>query len=247
MIDIKNLHVNIENKEILKGINLSIKRGEVHAIMGPNGTGKSTLSKVITGDENFHVSSGDILYKESSILDKPIHERANEGIFLSFQNPVEIPGVNNVYFLKEALNQKRAYNNQEPLNSAEFIKIVRKHIDFLGMDRSILERSLNTGFSGGEKKKNEILQMLTLEPEFIILDEIDSGLDIDALKVVAKGVNSLRDEKRGFLMITHYKRLLDYIQPDFVHIIVGGKIVKTGDGSLAEELEERGYSGFGGV
>jgi len=247
MLKIDNLKVNIGEKEILKGMNIEIKPGEVHAIMGPNGTGKSTLSKVITGDESFDVKGGDILFKGESILEKATHERANEGIFLSFQNPVEIPGVNNIYFLKEALNQKRKYHGEEELNSAQFLKLAKEKLEFLGMDKSILERSLNAGFSGGEKKKNEILQMLILKPELIILDEIDSGLDIDALKTVAKGVNSLKDENKGFLLITHYKRLLEYIKPDFIHIVVGGKVVKTGDASLADELEEKGYTAFGGV
>jgi len=246
MLNIKNLKVKIEEKEILKGVNLEIKPGEVHAIMGPNGTGKSTLSKVITGDENFEIISGTMGYKERDLKPLSIDERAKEGIFLSFQNPVEIPGVNNIYFLKEALNQKRKYLGLEELNSAKFIKLVKEKLEFLGMDKSFLERSLNAGFSGGEKKKNEILQMLVLDPELIILDEIDSGLDIDALKLVAKGVNSLRDEKRSFLMITHYKRLLEYIKPDFIHIIVDGKIVKTGDASLVEILETEGYKAFGG-
>jgi Fe-S cluster assembly ATP-binding protein len=241
MLQINNLRAKIEEKEILKGINLSIQPGEVHAIMGPNGAGKSTLGNVIAGREEYEVTEGSMLFKGKDLLEMEVDERAIEGIFLSFQYPVEIPGVSCSNFLKQILNSIRKGRGQEELNPIETLKFLREKVALLGMDDQMLKRALNEGFSGGEKKKNEILQMAILEPSLAILDETDSGLDIDALKVVANGVNSLRNKDRSFLVITHYQRLLDYIVPDFVHVLHNGKIVKSGDKNLALELEERGY------
>jgi Fe-S cluster assembly ATP-binding protein len=241
MLQINNLRAKIEDKEILKGINLSIQPGEVHAIMGPNGAGKSTLGNVIAGREEYEITEGSMLFKGKDLLEMEVDERAIEGIFLSFQYPVEIPGVSCSNFLKQILNSIRKGRGQEELNPIETLKFLREKVALLGMDDQMLKRALNEGFSGGEKKKNEILQMAILEPSLAILDETDSGLDIDALKVVANGVNSLRNEDRAFLVITHYQRLLDYIIPDFVHVLHNGKIVKSGDKNLALELEERGY------
>jgi Fe-S cluster assembly ATP-binding protein len=241
MLQINNLRANIEDKEILKGINLSIKPGEVHAIMGPNGAGKSTLGNIIAGREEYEITEGTMLYKGKDLTEMEVDERAIEGIFLSFQYPVEIPGVSCSNFLKQILNSIRKGRGQEELNPIETLKFLREKVALLGMDDQMLKRALNEGFSGGEKKKNEILQMAILEPSLAILDETDSGLDIDALKVVANGVNSLRNAERSFLVITHYQRLLDYIVPDFVHVLHNGKIVKSGDKNLALELEERGY------
>ena len=241
MLEIQNLHVRVADKEIIKGIDLTINSGELHAIMGRNGSGKSTLAHVIAGKEGYEIE-GDVLYKGESILEMSPDERAIAGIFMSFQYPVVIPGVNNTYFLKAALNAKRKANGQDELDAMDFLTLIREKIQLVGMDESYLNRAVNEGFSGGEKKRNEILQLLTLEPQFAILDETDSGLDIDALKVIANGVNQFRSEDRGILAITHYQRLLDYMKPDVVHAMIDGQIVKTGDIELAKELEEKGYS-----
>lgn len=244
ILDIKDLKVNILDKEILNGLNLTINSGEVHALMGQNGCGKSTLAKTITGHYDIDVKAGEILYKNRDLLAMEPEERANRGVFLSFQNPREIPGVNNLYFLKTSYNLKREFYGKDPLNSAQVLKKVKELTSTLGIDPSILKRYVNDGFSGGEKKTNELLQMCLLEPDLIILDEIDSGLDIDALKRVGEGVNKLLDGKRSVLIITHYKRVLDYIKPDVVHVMSGGKIVKTGDISLVNILEDKGYGGI---
>lgn len=241
VMQIKDLKANIGNREILKGLNLELEKGKVHAIMGPNGAGKSTLSKAITGHYDVDVTAGEVLYKEENILELEPEERALRGIFLSFQNPVEVPGVNNAYFLRTALNAKREFEGKEPLNAAEFLKILRGYIEDLGMSPDMIHRALNVGFSGGEKKRNEILQMRVLEPELIILDEIDSGLDIDALKAVSEQINKMNDGSRTFLVITHYSRLLDYINPDYIHVLQDGQIVKTGGVELVEMLEDEGY------
>ncbi len=241
VLDIKDLYASIGEKDILKGLNLQIEEGKVHVIMGPNGAGKSTLSKTIVGHYDTNIKSGDILYKDESIIDLTPEERALRGIFMSFQNPVEIPGVNNAYFLRTALNTKRRYEGADELNAAEFLREVKKLLKELGMKPEMIQRSLNQGFSGGEKKRNEILQMMVLKPDFIILDEIDSGLDIDALRDVSEGINKMKDGKRSFLVITHYSRILDYIKPDIIHVLKDGKIVKTGDPSLVQELEKSGY------
>ncbi len=241
IMEIKNLKSKIGEKEILKGVDLNLEKGKVHAIMGPNGAGKSTLSKTIVGHYEVEVTDGDIVYKGESILDMEPEERALRGIFMSFQNPIEVPGVTNAYFLRTAVNAKREFEGKEPLNAAEFLKKAREFASFLGIKPEMLNRSLNVGFSGGEKKRNEILQMLMLEPDFIILDEIDSGLDIDALKAVSEGINKLRSQDRTFLIITHYRRILDYVNPDYIHVLQDGKIVKTGDFSLVKVLEEEGY------
>ncbi|QOR61183.1 Fe-S cluster assembly ATPase SufC [Sulfurovum sp. ST-21] len=240
-LEIKNIHAKIGEKEILKGLNLELEPGKVHAIMGPNGAGKSTLSKTIVGHYDVEVTEGDILYKGKSILEMEPEERALEGIFLSFQHPVEIPGVNNAYFLRTALNAKRKHEGKEELNAAEFLREMKKHLEMLGMKADMISRSLNEGFSGGEKKRNEILQMLILEPEVIILDEIDSGLDIDALRAVSEGINMMKDGKRSFLVITHYSRILDYIEPDYIHVLKEGRIIKTAGPELVAKLEEEGY------
>lgn len=241
MLHIKNLHAGIENNQILKGLTLDIGPGEVHAIMGPNGSGKSTLSNIIAGKEDYEILDGTITYKGEDLLEMEVHERSLAGIFMSFQYPLEIPGVSNSNFLKQIINAHRRAQGQEELNPVDMLKYIRQHLKALDMDDQMLKRSLNEGFSGGEKKRNEILQMSVLQPELAILDETDSGLDIDALKIVADGVNRLRDGKRSFLVITHYQRLLNYIEPDFVHVLVDGRIVKSGDKSLALELESRGY------
>jgi Fe-S cluster assembly ATP-binding protein len=241
ILDIKDLHVNIGEKNILKGLNLTLEEGKVHAIMGPNGAGKSTLSKAIVGHYDIKITQGDILYRGRSIKEMEPEERALKGIFLSFQNPVEIPGVNNAYFLRTALNAKRKHEGKKELNAAEFLRAMKHHLEELGMKSDMISRSLNEGFSGGEKKRNEILQMLILEPEVIILDEIDSGLDIDALRAVSEGINTMKDGKRSFLVITHYSRILDYIEPDYIHILKDGKIVKTAGVELVAQLEEEGY------
>ena len=242
MLNITDLHCEIDNKAILKGINLQVRPGEIHAIMGKNGSGKSTLSNLITGKEGYKVSKGDIIYKNESILDWSPDARSLAGIFMSFQYPVVIPGVNNTYFLKAALNAKRKSLGKKELDAAKFLKLIKEKLEIVDMDTKYLQRAVNEGFSGGEKKKNEILQMLTLEPSLSILDETDSGLDIDALKTVANGVNNFRDNKRSFVIITHYQRLLKYIEPDFIHVLIDGQIVKSGQKDLAEELEEKGYS-----
>lgn len=241
MLEVKDLRVSVEGKEILKGLDLTINPGEVHAIMGPNGAGKSTLSAVIAGRDGYEVTGGTITFEGDDVLEMEIEERARAGLLLGFQYPVEIPGVKNVYLLKAALNAKRAHLGLPEIEAPEFMKLVREKLKFMKMDGSFLHRSVNEGFSGGEKKRNEILQMLILEPKLALLDEIDSGLDIDALKVVSEGVNSLRDAGRSIVMVTHYQRLLDYIVPDHIHVLSDGKIIKSGDKSLALELEERGY------
>ncbi len=241
LLEIKDLHAKIDDKEILKGINLDIKPGEVHAIMGPNGAGKSTLANVLSGRSDYNVTQGNIIFKDSDILGLSPDERAHMGMYLSFQYPVEIPGVSNVNFLKTIVNSKRKATGQEQVSAMEFLKEVKARIKDVGMSEDLLYRSVNEGFSGGEKKRNEILQMLMLNPDFVILDETDSGLDIDAMKTVAQGVNKLRDGKRSFLIITHYQRLLDYIIPDYVHVLARGQIVKSGGKELAYHLEEKGY------
>ena len=240
MLEIKNLQVSINKKKILKGLNLKIKSGEVHAIMGPNGSGKSTLANVLSGKNGYEVS-GEINFNGENLKDVPIEKRAQKGIFLAFQYPLEIPGVNTNNFLKTSLNSVRKAKGSKELDTISFLKLVKEKSEELGIDEAILSRQLNVGFSGGEKKKNEILQMKILDPSFSILDETDSGLDIDALKIIAKGVNSSRNGKKSFLVITHYQRLLEYIKPDFVHVLSDGKIIKTGCSDLAEELEKTGY------
>jgi Fe-S cluster assembly ATP-binding protein len=241
MLEIKNLTVKSETKDILKGINLSVNAGEVHAIMGPNGSGKSTLSKVLAGREEYAVQTGDVLYMGKNLLDLSPEDRAREGIFLAFQYPVEIPGVSNITFLKTALNEIRKYHKLDPLDAGAFLKLVKSKLSVLDIDMSLLNRPVNEGFSGGEKKRNEIFQMAVLEPKLAILDETDSGLDIDALKAVSNGINKLRSRDNAIIMVTHYQRLLDYVVPDFVHVLLDGRIVKSGTKDLALELEERGY------
>ncbi|CAA6805439.1 MAG: Iron-sulfur cluster assembly ATPase protein SufC [uncultured Sulfurovum sp.] len=241
MLTIKNLHANIGDNKILQGLDLTLEAGKVHVIMGPNGAGKSTLSKAIVGHYDVEVTEGSIDYKGKDIVKLPAEERALEGIFMSFQNPTEIPGVNNAYFLRTALNAKLKHEGKEELNAAEFLRVMREKLSSLEMKTDMLSRSLNEGFSGGEKKRNEILQMLILKPDVIILDEIDSGLDIDALKAVAEGINSMQDGKRTFLVITHYRRLLDYLTPDYIHVLKNGKILKTAGVELVDKLEEEGY------
>lgn len=245
MLKINNLDVNIGEKQILKDLNLTINEGEVHAIMGTNGVGKSTLVKTISAHYDCKVQNGNIFFKKKNLLDLDVDERANEGIFLSFQNPVEIAGVNNSYFLKTALNEKRIYQGKEALDSMEFMKLIKQKISSYNIDDTLLKRDLNAGFSGGEKKRNELIQLLLLEPDLIMLDEIDSGLDVDAIKTVANVINGMLDKKRSVLMITHYDRLLELIKPDFVHILHEGKIAKTGDYKLALELDKVGYEGLG--
>ena len=242
MLKIENLHVSVADKPILKGINLEIKAGEIHAIMGPNGSGKSTLSHVLSGKSGYEITQGSITYQGKDLTELAPEIRAREGVFLAFQYPVEIPGVSNIYLLKAALNAIRKHHGQPEVDAMDFLTLVKHKVKLLEMDEKFLYRAVNEGFSGGEKKRNEILQMAILEPKLCILDETDSGLDIDALKVVAEGVNSLRSDDRGFLMITHYQRLLDYIKPDFVHVLANGQIVKSGGPELALELEEKGYS-----
>ena len=241
MLQIKNLHARVEDKDILRGINLEVKAGEVHAIMGPNGSGKSTLSSVIAGNENYEVTEGEIILEGEDIGELAPEERAHKGVFLSFQYPVEIPGVSVTNFMKTAINETRKANGQEEMPANEMLKLIREKSELLEIDRKFLSRSLNEGFSGGEKKRNEIFQMAMLEPKVAILDETDSGLDIDALRIVANGVNKLRNEDNAVIIITHYQRLLDYIVPDFVHVLYNGKIVKSGGKELAYELEEKGY------
>ena len=241
MLSIKNLHAAIGDKEILKGINIEVKAGEVHAIMGPNGSGKSTLSAVIAGNENYEVTDGEVFLDGEDLANLAPEERAHKGVFLSFQYPVEIPGVSVTNFMKTAINETRKANGQEEMPANEMLKVIREKSELLEIDRKFLSRSLNEGFSGGEKKRNEIFQMAMLEPKLAILDETDSGLDIDALRIVANGVNKLKSEKNAIIVITHYQRLLDYIVPDFVHVLYNGKIVKSGGKELAYELEEKGY------
>jgi len=241
MLEIKNLRAGVEGEEILKGINLSIQPGEVHAIMGPNGSGKSTLAHVLAGRESYEITGGTVLYDGKDLIELAPEERVREGFFLAFQYPVEIPGVNSSYFLRAAVNAIRIHHGEEELNAVDFLKLMREKIQLLDLDESLLKRSVNEGFSGGEKKRAEILQMALLEPTMAVLDETDSGLDIDALKIVASGVNHLRREDNAQLIITHYQRLLDYIVPDFVHVLHDGRIVKSGNKDLAMELEEKGY------
>ena len=240
MLEIKNLKASINKKDILKGLNIKIKSGELHAIMGPNGSGKSTLANVLSGKNGYEIS-GDLKYQGKDLKEIPVDERAQQGIFLAFQYPTEIPGVNTNNFLKTSLNKVRKARGEKEIDAVSFLKLVKEKSSELGIDEKMLSRQLNVGFSGGEKKKNEILQMKILDPNLIVLDETDSGLDIDALRIIADGVNSSRDQKKSFLVITHYQRLLDYIKPDFVHVLSDGKIVKSGKMELAEELEKEGY------
>lgn len=241
MLSIKNLHASIEGKEIIKGLNLEVQPGEVHAIMGPNGSGKSTLASVLAGNEDFEVTDGTVEFLGQDLLDMEADERAHEGLFLAFQYPVEIPGVSNINFLKAAINERREAKGEEPISAKDFLARVKEKSALVELDNKLTNRSVNEGFSGGEKKRNEIFQMAMLDPKLAILDETDSGLDIDALRVVANGVNKLREANRSFIVVTHYQRLLDYIVPDFVHVLYNGKIVKTGGKELALELEDKGY------
>jgi len=241
MLTIKNLKASVEGKEILKGLNLEVKAGEVHAIMGPNGSGKSTLASVLAGNPSYEVTGGEVWLDGKNLLDLAAEDRAREGVFLAFQYPVEIPGVSNINFLRTAMNEIRTYHNLPPMQSKDFLKMVKQKQKLVEFDAGLTNRSLNEGFSGGEKKRNEIFQLAMLEPKLSILDETDSGLDIDALRIVSKGVNQLRSENNAFILITHYQRLLEYIVPDFVHVLYNGQIVKTGGKELALELEEKGY------
>jgi Fe-S cluster assembly ATP-binding protein len=241
ILEVKNLQARIAGNTILNGLNLTVNAGEVHAIMGPTGSGKSTLAQVIAGHADYEVLGGSVTYMGKNLLELEPEERAREGIFLGFQYPVEIPGVNNAYLLKAAVNAKRRHNGKDEIDAFEFMKIARERMSLLGMDSSFLNRGVNEGFSGGEKKRNEILQMAMLEPRLAILDETDSGLDIDALKAVAKGVNAMRDPERAIVLVTHYQRLLDYVEPDYIHVLSKGRIIRSGDKSLALELEDKGY------
>ena len=245
LLKIENLHVTINENEILKGLDLEINEGEIHVLMGTNGTGKSTLVKTLSGHYDCVVNEGKITYKNKDLLEMDVSTRANEGIFMSFQSPVEVAGVNNSYFLKTAINAKRVHNGLEEIDAMEFLKLTKEETAKFNIDRKLLQRDLNDGFSGGEKKRNELIQLLMLQPDLIMLDEIDSGLDVDAIKTVANVINSMLDGKKSILMITHYDRLLELIRPDFVHILNDGKIVKTGDYSLALELDEKGYEAIG--
>lgn len=241
MLNIKDLHAKVEEKDILKGLSIEVKPGEVHAIMGPNGSGKSTMGNVLSGRPGYEATAGSVSFKGHDLLEMETEERAREGLFLAFQYPVEIPGVSNMEFLKAAVDAKRKHQGLDEISSVDFLKLARETCKRVNLDASFLKRGVNEGFSGGEKKRNEIMQMMLLEPDLCILDETDSGLDIDALQVVADGVNAMRDGKRSFLVVTHYQRLLDYIVPDYVHVLAGGRIVKSGDKSLALELEAKGY------
>ena len=242
MLEIKNLHVSIDDAEILKGINLTVKPGEVHAIMGPNGSGKSTLAQMLAGREEYEITEGSVDFLDEDLLDKDPEERARDGVFLAFQYPVEIPGVSNTYFLKAALNAIRKHRGLEEIDAVDFLALVKEKMKLVKMEETLLHRPVNEGFSGGEKKRNEIFHMAVLEPKLALLDETDSGLDIDALRIVADGVNTLRKQDRGFLVITHYQRLLEYIVPDYVHVLVDGRIVRSGGKELALELEDKGYA-----
>ena len=241
MITIKNLHANVEGNEILKGIDLKVNAGEIHAIMGPNGSGKSTLANVLAGHDAYEVTEGEIIFGDKNIIEMDPDERAREGLFLAFQYPIEIPGVSNSVFLKTAINEIRKHKGEEEISAKDFLALIKEKAKVLGMDSSLISRSVNEGFSGGEKKRNEILQLLMLDPKLAVLDETDSGLDIDALKIVAHGVNNFKSADKAVILVTHYQRLLDYIIPDFVHVLYKGKIVKSGDKNLALELEKRGY------
>lgn len=241
LLEIKNLHAKVEGKEILKGINLTVNLGEVHAIMGPNGSGKSTLALVLAGREEYEITKGEVFYKGKNLLELSPEDRAREGLFLAFQYPVEIPGVSNTNLLKTAMNEIRKYRGQEELDAMDFLTLLKEKMKIVDLDQSLISRSVNEGFSGGEKKKNEIFQMAVLEPQLSILDETDSGLDIDALRIVANGINKLKSDKNTIIVITHYQRLLNYIIPDFVHVLYEGKIVKSGGKELALELENKGY------
>ena len=241
MLEVRNLHATIAGKEILRGINLTIKDGEIHAIMGPNGSGKSTLSAVLTGNPLYEVTDGMALFNGKNLLEMKPEDRSHEGLFLSFQYPVEIPGVSMTNFMKAAINAKRAYEGLEPMKAAEFMALMREKRQLVGMDSTLSRRSVNEGFSGGEKKRNEIFQMAVLEPSFSILDETDSGLDVDALRIVAEGFNQLRTEKTSAMVITHYQRMLDYLKPDFVHVLVNGRVVRSGSAQLGYDIEEKGF------
>ena len=247
MLQIRNVHAGIEGREILRGVDLTIRKGEIHAIMGPNGSGKSTLAGILAGRDDYEVTAGEVLYNGKDLLEMDPEERAREGLFLAFQYPVEIPGVTNTYFLRAAVNAIRKHRGEEELDAARFLKLVREKMKLIRMNDDLLKRPVNEGFSGGEKKRNEIFQMAVLDPKLAILDETDSGLDIDALRTVANGVNALRSPARAMLVITHYQRLLDYIVPDKVHVLAGGKIVESGDKTLALELEKRGYQQLAGA
>jgi len=244
MLEIKNLHVKVDKQEILKGVDLQVNTGEVHSIMGPNGSGKSTLAQVLAGRETYEVTAGEVIYEGKNLLEMAPEERACEGVFMAFQYPVEIPGVNNIYFLKAALNAIRRHHGLDELDAMDFLPLVKEKMKLLGIDDQLQNRAVNEGFSGGEKKRNEIFQMAVLEPRLAILDETDSGLDIDALKIVANGVNALRSPQRALILVTHYQRLLNYVVPDHVHVLVDGRILRSGGKELALELEEKGYTGL---
>ncbi|MCR3755248.1 MAG: Fe-S cluster scaffold complex subunit SufC [Candidatus Westeberhardia cardiocondylae] len=244
MLNIKNLHVNVKDKSILNGLNLQIKHGEIHAIMGPNGSGKSTLSSTLVGYEEYKITSGSIIFKNKNLLTLNPEERSKEGIFLAFQYPIDLPGISNKLFLKTIINNIRKHRKQNPLNQFELEQLIENKINLLNMPSDLLTRSVNLGFSGGEKKRNDILQMSLLEPDLCILDETDSGLDIDSLKIISKGINALKNKKRSFIIITHYQRILNYIKPNFIHILYHGRIIQSGNFSLVKHLEERGYEEF---
>ena len=241
MLEIQNLHAAVDQKPILKGLDLSVKPGEIHAIMGPNGSGKSTLANVLAGDENYDITAGSVAFRNMDLLDMAPEIRAREGVFMAFQYPVEMPGVNNMVLLKAALNAKLKHHNKEEIDAADFLKLIKSRLELVEMDQKLLHRSVNEGFSGGEKKRNEILQMSILEPQLAILDETDSGLDVDALQIVSRGINQLRRPDRSMILVTHYQRILNHVSPDYVHILIDGKIKMSGDKDLALEVEKRGY------
>ncbi|MCZ6917133.1 MAG: Fe-S cluster assembly ATPase SufC [Gemmatimonadetes bacterium] len=247
MLEIRNLHAGVNGREILKGINLSVNAGELHSIMGPNGSGKSTLAQVLAGRDTYEVTEGQVMYQGRDLLEMAPDERAREGVFMAFQYPVEIPGVNTAYFLRAALNAKRKHHGLDELDAVDFLVFVKEKIKLVGMDERLLKRAINEGFSGGEKKRGEVFQMAVLEPALAIMDETDSGLDIDALKIVAKGISSMRNAQRAIIIVTHYQRLLNYVVPDYVHVLLDGRIVRSGDKDLAMELEEKGYVGIEGT